>query len=89
MWNGGDYGFRQGLQNLLFPEGVSFNKKTGDYRTMRENVIAERISVFSRTGGKGDIKRDCDFHQQSRSVAQPGLEPRQTEPESVVLPLHH
>ena len=22
-------------------------------------------------------------------VAQPGLEPRQTEPESVVLPLHH
>jgi hypothetical protein len=68
LWNGGDYGFRQGLQNLLFPEGVSFNKKTGDYRTMRENVIAERISVFSGTCGKGDTKRDCDFHQQSRIV---------------------
>ena len=89
LWNGGDYGFRQKLQNLLFPHGVCFDKKTGNYRTMYVNIIAERIAAMSATYSDTHKKRDCDFHQQSHSVAQPGLEPRQTEPESVVLPLHH
>ncbi len=89
LWSGGDYGFRQKLQNLLFPHGVCFDKKTGNYRTMYVNIIAERIAAMSATYSDAHKKRDCDFHQQSRFVAQPGLEPRQTEPESVVLPLHH
>ena len=34
----------------------------------------------------GSTKKESE---NSPFVAQPGLEPRQTEPESVVLPLHH
>ena len=68
LWNGGDYGFRQKLQNLLFPHGVCFDKKTGNYRTMYVNIIAERIAAMSATYSDAHKKRDCDFHQQSRSV---------------------
>ena len=65
------YYFREGLQNLLFPEEVCFDKKTGDYRTMCVNLIAERIAVSSRTYGNGETKRDCDFTRQSRIVELP------------------
>ena len=68
LWNGGDYGFRQKLQNLLFPHGVCFDKKTGNYRTMYVNIIAERIAAMSATYSDTHKKRDCDFHHQSLYV---------------------
>ena len=68
LWNGGDYGFRQKLQNLLFPHGVYFDKKTGNYRTMYVNIIAERIAAMSATYSDTHKKRDCDFTHQSLDV---------------------
>ena len=68
LWNGGDYGFRQKLQNLLFPHGVCFDKKTGNYRTSDVNILARLIASISMDYRDLYKKRDCDFHQQSRLV---------------------
>ena len=68
LWSGGDYGFRQKLQNLLFPHGVCFDKKTDNYRTSDVNIIARLIASISKDYNDGNKKRDCDFHQQSRLV---------------------
>ena len=68
LWNGGNYQFRQKLQNLLFPHEVCFDKKTGNYRTSDVNIFAKLISSISIDYRDLDKKRDCDFYQQSRLV---------------------
>ena len=37
IWRISDIGMKQNIQNLVFPEGIRFNKKTDNYRTLRVN----------------------------------------------------
>ena len=67
-WRRGDYVFRQKLQKIMFPEGVSFDKNTGDYRTFSANPVAELIACIVATYTNGQTKSDCDFHLQSLDV---------------------
>ena len=67
-WQRGDYVFRQKLQKIMFPEGVSFDKNTGDYRTFTANPVAELIACIVATYTNGQTKSDCDFHLQSLDV---------------------
>ena len=67
-WQRGDYVFRQKLQKIMFPEGVSFDKNTGDYRTMEVNVVADVIRAITRDCRERQTKSDCDFHLQSLDV---------------------
>ena len=67
-WQRGDYVFRQKLQKIMFPEGVSFDKNTGDYRTFSANPVAELIACIVATYADGQTKSDCDFTHQSLDV---------------------
>ena len=44
MWVCGDYGNKQQLQNLVFPEGIVYNKQKDSVRTVRVNSLFEPIS---------------------------------------------
>ena len=52
----------------MFPEGVSFDKNTGDYRTFSANPVAELIACIVATYTNGQTKSDCDFTHQSLDV---------------------
>lgn len=67
-WQRGDYVFRQKLQKIMFPEGVSFDKNTSDYRTFSTNPVAELIACIVATYADRQTKSDCDFHRQSLDV---------------------
>ena len=73
-WQRGDYVFRQKLQKIMFPEGVSFDKNTGDYRTFSANPVAELIACIVATYTNGQTKSDCDFTHQSLDVEKRRLE---------------
>ena len=67
-WQRGDYVFRQKLQKIMFPEGVSFDKNTGDYRTFSANPVAELIACIVATYVDGQTKSDLDFSSKSPYV---------------------
>ncbi len=45
LWRDGDFGFRQKLQILVYPDGIFFDKKNGGYRTENENEV---FGIFRR-----------------------------------------
>ena len=45
LWGNGDFYFRQKLQKLVYPEGIFFDKKKGEYRTENENEV---FKIFRR-----------------------------------------
>ena len=38
-WDSADYGHKQQLLNLIFPDGMYYNRKKDEYRTQRVNTI--------------------------------------------------
>ena len=74
IWESGDYLTRQKVQKTVFPEGMSFNKKTGQYRTPRVNVIFQLLSQSGQKKGqknKGQIDDSIDL---SHPVPRTGIE---------------
>lgn len=47
LWNDGDYQSKVDLQNLLFPDGVLWDRNIGNYRTEKTNSIFETINRIS------------------------------------------
>lgn len=46
-WGSADYQSKLKLQNLIFPEGIRFNKEKNNYRTSRVNVLFDTIRTLS------------------------------------------
>ena len=67
-WQRGDFAARQKLQKLLFRAAISYDKSTGDYRTMEVNVVADVIHTITRICRERQTKSDCDFTLQSLDV---------------------
>ena len=47
MWDSGGYAQRQRVQEMVFPEGISYNRENDNYRTFRINTIFDVFSDFS------------------------------------------
>ena len=73
-WEHGDFAARQKLQKLLFRAAISYDKSTGDYRTMEVNVVADVIHTITRICRERQTKSDCDFTLQSLDVEKRRLE---------------
>ncbi len=75
LWASSDLDGKQRLQNLIFPEGIYYNKQKDQTRTTKIN------SVFLLSGGKikGSGERNKGLHDEismkSLSVAPTGIEP--------------
>jgi hypothetical protein len=75
LWVSADFGSKQKLQYLVFPEGLLYNKKKGAYRTGKVNSLFAEILPLVRVlaeNKNGNLKKDC---QKSGSVPGTGIEP--------------
>jgi len=56
IWQDSGIVLKEGLQNLLFPNGLVYDKKNGAFRTTEINFIIAQITRY--TGNLASIKRD-------------------------------
>ena len=75
MWQDGGIAMKEGLQNLLFPNGLVYDKKTGAFRTSEINFIIAQIA--RHTGDFAIIKKGLSslFELKSLSAVRAGFEP--------------
>ena len=75
LWRKANFGGKQRIQNLLFPEGILYNRKKDDYRTPRINLL---FSVIPYLTGLVDGYKNGDTDILAKIptwVVPPGLEP--------------
>lgn len=71
----GGYETKQKLQYLLFPEGIVYNKKNDQCRTLRVNAVFGYILALSSLSDKKITGNISDDENVSRLVARTGIEP--------------
>ena len=60
LWSEGNFQCKQKLQNLIFPNGVLFDKEIDDYRTVEVNKVFELYDLISSTyNNKKESKNEC------------------------------
>ncbi|MBU3659047.1 MAG: recombinase family protein [Flavobacteriales bacterium] len=74
IWRKSNFGRKQRIQNLIFPEGIHYNRKNDDYRTSKINLLFSSIPYL-----KGFVDRykngDYDFFAEIPTLVDPlGLE---------------
>ncbi|MBR6179587.1 MAG: recombinase family protein [Prevotella sp.] len=74
LWEQGDFLSRQKLQNLLFPNGIYFDKNTDNYRTETENEVFKTFRLFSASCEIGKEKATSEFLRLSPNVGMRRLE---------------
>lgn len=74
-WYAADYKDKVKLQNQIFPEGISYNKKTGECRTTRINAAFLWIALQSQALAKNKIGIPELKFTYPKMVDATGLEP--------------
>ena len=86
LWGSGDLEVKRSIQNMVFPEGILYDFKNGNYRTLRTNSIFDLIPLFS-TDSKGKKKGTNSKNMSlSRSVLRAGLEPARPDGHRILSP---
>ena len=75
LWDNGSFKNKQCLQQLVFPEGLYYDREKMDYRTPVVNTCFSVIKGISDDCEMGKTKSDSDSASKSLSVVLPGLEP--------------
>jgi site-specific DNA recombinase len=75
LWREGGIALKEGLQNLMFPSGLVYDKKNGVFRTPEINFIFAQIARV--TGDLAKMKKGLcySFSQKSLSAERAGFEP--------------
>jgi site-specific DNA recombinase len=74
-WLSGDFGQKRRLQNLLFPDGLTYDPQIEHYRTTRVNSVFAVIPRLSRDSGVQNKNTPENFSEVSSLVAGDGFEP--------------
>jgi site-specific DNA recombinase len=75
LWDSSDYHQKQKLQNLVFPEGMTYNRKTDQCRTLRVNEAFLSIAELARLLEKIKTDNLDGISGLSVSVEDNGFEP--------------
>ncbi|MDF2453917.1 MAG: recombinase family protein, partial [Bacteroidota bacterium] len=75
VWQAGDFYEKQKLQKLIFPEGICFDAKNDEYRTIKVNPVFMLIEHLSRSLEDNKKGTETVLSDQSHSVHMKGLEP--------------
>lgn len=75
MWASGTFELKQRLQNLVFPEGVTYNFENNTYRTCRSNSVFASIASQSRLLLNEETGTTGFFTNNSGLVVPTGIEP--------------
>lgn len=79
LWVSADHDGKLNLQEILFPGGILYDKKNGNYRTTNVNVIIDLTSLFSDSYRQEKSGRSKNFFDFSASVPKEGIEPSHPE----------
>ena len=75
LWRKANFSGKQRIQNLLFPEGIHYNRENDDYRTTRINLLFSAIPYLTGLV-EGYKKGDSDFSAKIPTWVVPlGIEP--------------
>jgi site-specific DNA recombinase len=74
-WHSADYIGRHKIQYLLFPDGISYNRKNDECRTLRVNEIFRAMASLARVSEKEKPELSCENSGLTGWVVPPGLEP--------------
>lgn len=77
-WHSSDYITKQSIQRLIFPEGISYNRKTDKCRTTRINFVFLYVAYLQQVMGKkerGIPELNLDYASFADLVARTGIEP--------------
>ena len=75
IWKSADFNEKVSLQNVIFPEGILYNREKGIYRTLRVNTL---FSVNHLLSGEYNDKKQSGkliLNKNSAFVPEAGLEP--------------
>ncbi len=75
VWQSGSVGVKEKLQNLLFPEGLGYDKQIGAFRT---DTINSLIALIARSSGDSFLwkkQKALSYQGQSLSAEREGFEP--------------
>ncbi len=75
LWKNSNYEDRVKLQNLLFPEGILWDKIKENYRTMKINKVFEVISLLPNVYNDKKERNDNESASLSPQVELTGVEP--------------
>lgn len=75
MWDSGSFELKQRLQNLVFPEGVTYDFQNNTYRTCRSNSIFAAIAAQASFLENNEAGTTAFFSNNSGLVVPTGIEP--------------
>jgi hypothetical protein len=75
LWEHSDYAGKQMLQNLVFPEGMYYNRKNDGCRTPKVNGIFRYISTLAGITGHKKNGSVVDENNPAALVVWGGIEP--------------
>jgi site-specific DNA recombinase len=75
LWEQSDYTGKQLLQNLVFPEGIYYNRENGGCRTPKVNGVFRYISTLAGIGGHEKSDSVVGKNKPAASVVWAGIEP--------------
>ena len=75
IWHSEDYSIKEGLQYLLFPKGIYYDRQKDDYRTDEENSIFSEIALIASDTDKIKKGKTGINSHLSNWVAPRGIEP--------------
>ena len=75
LWASSDYSNKQKLQNLIFPEGIYYNKKKDESRTTKVNSVFLQIARLKRVSGENEKGLQAEKPLKSLWVVPTGIEP--------------
>jgi site-specific DNA recombinase len=75
VWISSDYAQKQKLQNLIFPEGIYYNKKNDESRTTKINSVFLEIAQLQGVLGENEKGLQLPISLKSLSVPCTGIEP--------------
>lgn len=75
LWRNGNFRERQKIQNLVYPDGIFYDKDSEDYRTDSVNPALEIFRRFTEGCGEDKRKADLEGIPNLRVVEYSGLEP--------------
>ena len=74
LWTNGNYEMKQKLQFMLFPEGILYNKKKDNCRTLRLNAVFTLLGTFTAAYEDEKNREESFFDNLPISVVPPRIE---------------
>jgi site-specific DNA recombinase len=75
LWEKASFHAKMEIQNIIFPEGILYDRENGNYRTPKVNSVIRLITSIARSLEEGIKRKAALLGSLSNVVGNTGLEP--------------